>query len=467
MHIYVSMASINGNNLQPGDEVGVYDGETCVGLGILTDELTGDSIYLEIEVPRQFLWWEGFTPGDTIIYRFCSGGEIVDREIIPTYISNGPTFVSNGSCVVELRSVNNAPTITSDPVTEARPGLAYSYTVTAEDIDGDDLIYTALVLPGWLEFNESTHTLAATPGEGDVGDQHVTIRVSDGLLHIDHTFIITVDIGNHAPTFSSNPATSVVIGDTYAYTITAQDIDGDSLSYTAPVLPDWLTFFPEAHEIRGVPQSGDLGHHDVTLRVCDGTVSADQSFLIHVKNVNTLPSFTSSPLTSALEGDLYVYNATAEDAEDDPMTFSAPLLPHWLSFDAGTQILRGTPDNGDLGDHSVTLRVSDGVGSEDQNFVITVEDQSNVGIDDFSSPDFMVVYPNPSDGRFSIELSQVMDQEVSMEIMDPVGRILLHQKFPPYILINEAFELSDHPAGIYFIRIYGNSFQAKRKLMIH
>ena len=556
MLIYVSIASLNGTNLQIGDEIGVFDREECVGVGVLTEELTGAPIYLEIEVPRQFLWWEGFRPGDTITYRFCSGGEIPNPAVTPTYISNGPTFVANGSCIVELRAINTAPaitsipdtvalegvpyvssitavdidgdsltysapilptwlsfndtthilsgtpdhydvgdnsvalrindgtvdviqdfvievenindppTITSDPVTEARPGVAYSYTITAEDVDGDDLTYTAIVLPGWLEFNASTHTLAATPGEGDVGDQHVTIRVSDGSIHIDHTFIITVDCANHAPTFTSNPATSVVLGESYEYAITAQDIDSDPLRYTAPVLPDWLTFFPETHVISGIPQIGDLGIHDVTLRVSDGSVSADQSFPILVKNVNTVPSFTSTPLTYALEGYLYEYYATAEDADEDPMAFSAPLLPDWLSFDVGTQNLYGTPNIGDLGDHHVTLRVSDGEGAEDQNFVITVEVQSGVGVDDFSSPDFMVVYPNPSDGRFFVELCRELESEVILEILDPMGKILLHQEFPPYLLINEAYKLSGHPAGIYFIRIFSKSLHTTRKLMI-
>jgi hypothetical protein len=219
--------------------------------------------------------------------------------------------------------------------------------------------------------------------------------------------------------------------------------------------------------ISGVPRSSDLGRHDVTLRVSDGTVSADQSFPITVENVNVLPSFTSTPVTSVLGGDLYVYYATAEDTDGDDMTFSAPLLPSWLSFDVNTQVLHGTPDNEDAGDHNVRLRVSDGEGTEDQNFVVTVEVQSGVDIDDVFSPDFMVVYPNPTDGRFFVELSEEIEKEVSLEIMDPLGRILLQEVFPPYILIQGAYDLSDRPPGIYFIRVYHDSSQTIRKLLIH
>ena len=390
----------------------------------------------------------------------------IDDQSVSLMINDGTVDVVQ-SFVIVVVNVNDPPTITSIPVTEARPGVAYEYTVTAEDIDGDALTYEDLVLPGWLTFNPSTQLLSATPGEGDIGDQHVTIRVSDGSLHVDHTFIISVSYGNHAPTFTSDPATSVVVGDSYVYTITAQDIDGDALTYTAPVLPDWLTFYEETHVISGVPRSGDIGHHDVTLRVTDGTVTADQSFPIYVEAVNNDPTFTSSPLTSVVEGELYVYYAAAEDVDGDDLIFNAPVLPNWLSFDINTQVLHGTPGKGDVGDHNVTLMVSDGEGTEIQSFVLTVEAVSGVGIDDINSPEFMLVYPNPTDGRFYVDLSIELEKEIILEILDPMGKVLMQQKFPPYLLIKEEYNLSDRPAGIYFIRVYNDSFQIIRKLIIH
>ena len=232
------------------------------------------------------------------------------------------------------------------------------------------------------------------------------------------------------------------------------------------MLPDWLAFDPATHVISGSPRRSDLGRHDVTLRVSDGTVSAEQSFPVVVENVNSAPSFTSTPVTSALEGELYVYYALAEDVDGDDFIFSAPLLPDWLSFNVVTQLLYGTPDREEAGDHNVKLRVSDGEGAEDQNFVITVEVQSGVGIDDIFSSDFMVVYPNPSDGRFIVELSRELERKMTLEIMNPLGKVLLLQEFPPYTLIKEEYNLSDHPTGNYFIRVYNISYQTIWKMVI-
>ena len=555
MFIYVSVASLYGNNLQVGDEVGVFDGEVCVGAGVLTEELTGAPVYLVIEASRFFSQIPGFKPGNTITYRFCSGGEIVSHPVVPTYLNNGPTFASSDSCIVELhainkpptflsvpdtmatqdlpyslpvrasdadgdsviysapvlprwlrfddsthvlngtpgnrdvgkhkvvlrihdgiteviqefalsvKNVNDPPTVLSVPVTEARPGIAYSYTVRAEDVDGDSLTYTAVVLPGWLSFDPATHTLSATPGEDDAGDQHVTIRISDGSLHVDHTFVISVSDANHAPTFTSEPSTSVVVGNSYRYAVTAQDIDGDTLSFSTPVLPSWMAFNPDSLLISGVPGSDDIGTHEITVRVSDGTVSADQSFHLTVRNVNSIPVFTSDPITSVTEGELYIYHALAEDADGDSLTYTALVLPGWLTFDEGTQILFGIPAHEDVGDHPVTMVVSDGEAATNQEFIITVELKAT-GITDVSSPDFLRIYPNPTDGTLRVELAQEADTEIFLEILDPLGRVVQQSVFPPSVPIHEEYSLYHLSPGIYFIRIHNESFRSVRKLLL-
>lgn len=322
------------------------------------------------------------------------------------------------------------------------------------------------MLPGWLTFDPSTHVLSATPGDEDVGDQFVTVRVSDGSLHADQTFVITVGYGNHAPTFTSDPATSVVVDESYVYTIIAQDIDGDELSYSAPVLPDWLTFYPATNVVSGIPRSDDLGRHNVTVRVSDGTVSADQTFRITVENVNSAPAFTSTPLTTVVENHLYVYYVAANDADGDNLSYYAPVLPDWLSFDENSLILHGTPFNSDVGEHSVTLMVSDGEDTDIQVFTIIVEPESGVGVNDLDSPGFMHIYPNPSDGRFFVELSAALENVLNLQIIDPLGKVVLQQEFPPFQQIREEYDLSDRPAGLYFIRIYFDSGQGYGKLIL-
>ncbi|MGZ0787995.1 Ig-like domain-containing protein, partial [Pseudomonas saponiphila] len=55
------------------------------------------------------------------------------------------------------------------------------------------------------------------------------------------------------------------------------------------------------------------------------------------------------------------------------LTLSAINKPSWLSFNAATGLLSGTPGNADVGSHPVTLRVTDTDGlTAEQSFSITV-----------------------------------------------------------------------------------------------
>ncbi len=130
---------------------------------------------------------------------------------------------------------------------------------------------------------------------------------------------------------------------------------------------------------------GENSSYYYTLRTIDsdGNSSIDTGQL-QVKIGNTLPEFTSTPDITALEGELYRLEVTASDLDGDQITLSAPTLPDWLTFSAETGQLTGTPVFEDIGDHEVVLQVSDGLGSAEQSFTITVAfvDQDDDGIPD-------------------------------------------------------------------------------------
>jgi hypothetical protein len=76
--------------------------------------------------------------------------------------------------------LNTPPTITSMPDTIAYVNTQYSYQVVAEDIDGDTLVYSLQLSPGWLNINTSTGLVIGTPAQNNIGSANVTIAVNDG-----------------------------------------------------------------------------------------------------------------------------------------------------------------------------------------------------------------------------------------------------------------------------------------------
>ncbi len=182
-------------------------------------------------------------------------------------------------------------------------------------------------------------------------------------------------VANSAPVISSTAVNTVEAGSAYSYTLVSTDSDGDALTLTASTLPAWLSFDGSTGMLSGTPADSDAGDHAITLTVSDGTDAVTQSFTITVTlpvAVNNAPMITSTSIDAATSGSAYSYTLTATDADDDTLTMSATTIPTWLAFDAVTGILSGTPADGDEGDNSVVLAVSDGTDEVTQSFTITV-----------------------------------------------------------------------------------------------
>lgn len=105
-------------------------------------------------------------------------------------------------------------------------------------------------------------------------------------------------------------------------------------------------------------------------------VKMGQKWFEGIQALNSPPYFTSTPITTATEDIAYSYTVSVED--DNPMddlTLIVGTKPSWCTFtDYGNQsaLLAGTPGDGDLGDHPVSIIVSDGKVIETQNFTIHV-----------------------------------------------------------------------------------------------
>ena len=316
--------------------------------------------------------WLSFNAGTQVLSGTPTNADVGSHNVT-LRVTDG-TATTDQNFTITVNNTNDAPTITSTAITTATEDIAYSYTITATDPDvGDVLTFTAPTLPAWLTFNGATRILSGTPGQAEVGSHNVVLRVSDGTVNVNQPFTIVVSNVNDAPVVTTTPDSTVLEDNVYSYTINATDADGDGLTYSAPTLPSWLTFNSGTRVLTGTPNNSHVGTHNVVLRVNDGTVNTDQSFTIRVINTNDLPSFTSTPITSAQNGVAYSYTATATDPDvGDVLTLSAPTLPSWLSFNAGTGVLSGTPSGADVGSHSVVLRVTDGTANVFQSFTITV-----------------------------------------------------------------------------------------------
>ena len=279
---------------------------------------------------------------------------------------------------VSAATMNTPPTISGAPATE---GVQYVFQPTAADADGDTLTWTIANLPSWATFNMGTGRLTGTPGVNDVRTfSNIVISVSDGKASVAlPAFAITVAGANSPPTITGSPPTTATVGTQYTFRPTANDPDGDTLTFSITNKPSWATFSTSTGRLSGTPATGDIGTtSSILISVSDGQASAQLgTFSIVVSAApNQPPTISGTPPSSVMQGTVYSFTPTANDADGDTLTFSITNMPTWATFSVSTGQLQGTPGTGDVGTTTsgIVITVSDGTASASlAPFDITVQ----------------------------------------------------------------------------------------------
>lgn len=252
---------------------------------------------------------------------------------------------------VSAHAANSAPKISGTPPTTAKVGTWYNFWTIASDPDGDTLKFSIRNKPVWLVFNTRTGRLSNGVTAANIGTyQNIIISVSDGTATASlPAFSITVigsSTGNTAPTISGTPPTSVKTGNAYAFTPTAKDANGDTLTFSISNKPGWAAFSTTTGRLSGTPSSAQTGtYSNIVIKVSDGKATASlQAFSIVVSSTATDGSATLSwtPPTQNSNGTALtnlagyrIYYGTSASAMNQRITVANPGLSRYVVNDLG------------------------------------------------------------------------------------------------------------------------------------
>lgn len=186
------------------------------------------------------------------------------------------------------------------------------------------------------------------------------------------------------PFFTTIPVTSAEVGVGYAAPVAATDPNGLSVKLSLLVGPPGLTLTEgNPAQLLYSPTESDAGAFDVVIAAVDGTGGmAQQKFnlVVALPGANQPPLFVTIPVTQAAILAPYVYSASAIDPDGDPLVYSLPVAPAWLSIDPATGQI--TADAAQAGTHSIVVHAADSNGgSAQQSYVLAVgvPDGGNAG----------------------------------------------------------------------------------------
>ena len=232
------------------------------------------------------------------------------------------------------------------------PNAAADFTLSQSDLDQ--------IAGGTLAGGEHTLTLTATDDQGNASPaESLSFTFVSGT-----TAPTTTDIGDQDA--NEDDAFSLDVSSNFSDTD-----DGDTLTFSVGTLPGWLAFDPDTATFSGTPENADVGSTTVTVTASDSQgASVSNSFTLNVINTNDNPSL--SLVSQTVDEDTNVsidLNSFATDPDvGDTLSFSVDNLPGWLTLD--NDVLTGTPENGDVGDVTLNVTVTDGAGGTDQGTLL-------------------------------------------------------------------------------------------------
>ena len=276
---------------------------------------------------------------------------------------------------IEVTNENNPPIINYQypvEINEDTPIVLSLSDLNITDIDNSQSELRLILLSG-LHYTLNGFTV--TPEENYDDNFEVNCKVTDQIDTTDlYPITITVTPVNDPPVISEQTGTiSTKEGTPVLIEIddfTVSDVDNSLNELNLKVKPGSNYTF-SGNIV--TPISGFIGTLSVKVVVEDNE-DASEIFtcIVEVTSKENPPEFTSIPPDTAYEDEMLFYIITAEDIDDDPLTFYADSLPDWLSYTSSSHLIGGKPSIADVGENYVLISVTDGQFIVYQEFYIEV-----------------------------------------------------------------------------------------------
>jgi len=316
-------------------------------------------------------------PNNEGILEICDNSRLNNETCITQGFTGGALLCSSNcltfniaNCTSITPPINHAPilnTISNKAISENQ---SLAFIVSATDPDNDPLTYSVQSRPSGASFNAATGTFTWTPSYAQSGTYALTFTVSDSKLTDTETITITVSNINRAPVLTSIGNKFINENGALSFTISAADPDNDPLFYSIQNRPSGASFNAATGTFTWTPSYAQSGTYNVTFIVSDTEYTDTETITITVNNINRAPVLTSIGNKSITVNTALTFTISAQDPDNDPLTYSAANLPSGATFNAFTKTFSWTPSQ--IGSYNVTFIVSDGALTDMETITITV-----------------------------------------------------------------------------------------------
>jgi PKD repeat protein len=299
-------------------------------------------------------------------------GSISDNQIIYTpsqdyngedtftYKANDGTADSNTATVtVTINAVNDAP-VTENQTASTDEDTAVEITLTATDVENDNLTFTIVsdVSNGTTSLSGATVTY--TPTANFNGTDTFTFKANDGTDD-SNTSTVTITVTSVEDSPTTNDITASTDEDAAVdITLDGSDGDGDSLTYSVVNTNNGSVTISGAIAVY-TPNANYNGTDTFTYKANDGDEESNTSTItVTVNAVNDAPTIQDMEEIEGVEDTDLTITPSGEDIDGDNLSFYVVDQPTQGTMTENGATLIYTPNADFYGADSLTYKAYDG-----------------------------------------------------------------------------------------------------------
>jgi len=301
------------------------------------------------------------------------------KNTVQIKVDDGRSGIANQTYELEVKNPTDfklqSPKITSTPTIKTAVGNQYRYTPTVSNPDNDFLGFTLDSSPSGMVIDPATGTLVWTPTADQTTNTDIALTVIGSRSgSYTQNYTLAVSPINTPPQILSNAVTNAIVGRIYRYKVAANDLDGNSLTYSLAKKPVGMEIDANSSLIEWTPPT--YGWFDISIKVEDsngGVVTQDYRLNASTLIFDTPPQIISQPITFSAVGQTYQYQVTGIDP-----TNTAPVryyfnngAPYYMTINSDTGLITWNPTTSDIGKRDITVAAYSSYGTAYQTFSLS------------------------------------------------------------------------------------------------
>ena len=315
-----------------------------------------------------------------------------------TYTVNVDGTSVTANITIDVISVNDPPTFKDFvSTTSLDENIINVLSVTVEDVEDDVIGYSlsgndaeklSISTSGAITFKTNPDFETPTDTNSD-NTYEITIEASDGTDSISDELVITIlDVENEGnPIIEGLSSQSIDENDSISISFTVTDPQNDSISYSLSGIDSDLftlsfdglnALLSSASKDYESPNDSDSNNtYLLNVNFSDDLNTTSQEIEITINNINdNSPVITSNSNFNADENQAFVGSVTAEDPDNDDISFSLTGTDASSLYvdTSGNLYFNSLPNYEEVNLYNLTLVASDGVFDTTQEIIVTVID---------------------------------------------------------------------------------------------